>query len=127
MQELPFSTGPGEIATEDCLTHRCVSFRKRRLERDRFRRRLVCRSRTFSKRQHGKTAEPVVVGCDAGVGEGIVWIKRDGLVITDDGPGEPVFGKRIPVKAPAQVSLVSLRIVCAALRKSDALVAGQMR
>src|SRR6185295_7892598 len=127
MQELPFCTGPGEIATEDCLTHRGVPFGERRLERDRFRRCLVCRSRTFSKRQYCKTAEPIVVGSDAGVGEGIVWIQRDRLVIADDGPGESILGKRIPVEASTQVSLVSLRVVCAALRKSDAFVAGQMR
>src|SRR6185437_9269890 len=127
MKQLPFSTGPGEVATKDCLAHRGISFGERWLERDGLRRRFICGSGTLGKRHYRKTAEPVVVGGDAGVGEGIVWIKRDGLVIADDGPGETVFGKRVPVEAPAQVSLVGLRVVCAALGKSDAFVAGQMR
>src|SRR6185369_14137061 len=38
-----------------------------------------------------------------------------------------VFGKRVPVEAAAQVSLVSLRVVRAALGESHALVAGQVR
>src|SRR5258706_3280424 len=127
MQQLPFSAGPGEVATKDCLAHRGISFGERWLERDCLRRRFVCRSRTLGKRHHGKTAEPVVIGSDAGISEGIVWIEGDGVVIPDDGPCETVLGKRFPVEAPAQVGLVGLRIVCAALRKSDALVAGQMR
>src|SRR6185503_18394492 len=127
MQQLPFSAGPGEVATKDCLAHRGISFGERRLERDCLRSRFICRSRTLGKWHYRKAAEPVVVGGDAGVSESIVWIKGDRLVIADDGPGETVFGKRVPIEAPAQVSLVGLCVVCAALSKSNALVPGQMR
>src|SRR6185295_190890 len=114
MQQLPFSTGPREIATENRLANRGITFSERGLERHCFRSRLVSRRRTFGKWQHGKTAKPVVVSRDAGIRERIVRIKRDRLVITDDGPGETIFGKRVPVEAAAQIGLVSLGVVGAA-------------
>src|SRR5258705_11054164 len=58
--------------------------------------------------------------------DGIVWVEGYRLEIANDGASKTVFSKCVPVEATAKVSLISLRIVCAALCQIDALVTRQM-
>src|SRR6185312_11061306 len=116
--------GPGEITAEYRPAHRCAALGQCRIERDRFRARFISSSGTLGKGKDSETAEPVVVRRDTGIGQSIVGIERNRLVITNNRARESVFGKRVPIETAAQVSLVSLGVVRAALSEPHALVAG---
>src|SRR5215813_9217512 len=89
--------------------------------------RFVSCSGAFGKRHHRKASQPIVIRSDSRVGHCIVGVECGSLVITNNRPREPVFSKCIPVKPPAQISLVSLRIVGASLGELLAFVASELR
>ena len=58
---------------------------------------------SFIWRQNAIDTEPVVIIGDAGVGERVVCIVSNRLVISDKSLGETFFGEGVPVKSSAQV------------------------
>ena len=125
--QVMFGAGPRKIASKYRLPQSRVCFGEVRIQINGGGRSFIRRCRAFGERHHAENAEPVVIVCDARVSQRVFRIERDRLLITDDRPREALFGKRIPVKASAQVRFVRLRIVCAALRQSKSLVHSQVR
>src|SRR5690349_21842660 len=93
-----FRAGPGEVATEYCLSERNVAFRKVRIELDCRRSCFVRRRRALCKRHHTEHAEPVVIVGHPRIGERVLRIECDGLLVTHDRACETIFSKRVPVK-----------------------------
>src|SRR5256885_5458779 len=123
---MTLSTSPGKIATERRLGQCRVPLGQCWINGHGGGCGVVGCSRALCKRQHGKGPQPVVIQRHTGVGDRIVWVKRDRLVITDDGPRKAVLSECIPVKASTKISLVRLRIVGASFGQPDALVARQL-
>jgi hypothetical protein len=72
-------------------------------------------------------ARPVVVGGDACVSERIVRVERERVLEGFEHAGEGFGRELVPEVAPAQVGVVRLRVVGAALFEAAPLVAGQLR
>src|SRR5258705_9348750 len=69
----------------------------------------------------------MVICRDTGMCESVIWIQCDSLLITDDSPGEAIFGKGIPVKATTQICLMRLWIIGSAFGQAKTFVNRQMR
>ena len=124
VEKLSFSAGPGEVAAEHSLAQRSMSFRQQRIDRHGGRCSFIGCGRAFGKWHNGKRPEPIVIRRQSGISNSVVWIERDGLVVTYNCSRKTIFVEGIPIKAAAKVGFVSLWIIGAALRQTDTLLTG---
>src|SRR4030095_17169555 len=121
-----FSAEPREVSREYCRPEGGVAFGQIWIEVVCGCRCCVCRRRAFSKRKDAERTEPAVISRDAGVGDSVVWIECDRLLITNDCFGETFLGKGVPIEATTQVGFMCLWVVGATLRQTQTFIHGQM-
>src|SRR5258705_13095857 len=84
---LPVRDGPIKIVTDGGKTKRAVGFSRTLIQLNCFGRRLFGRERGLDKRPDTENAEPVVVISDTGVGQRVLWIQLNRVVVAFEGLG----------------------------------------
>src|SRR5215216_4129891 len=112
--QMTLGTGPRKVAAEYRLAQRSMTFGKMWIELDCGLSSFVRRGGTFRKRHHAEDAQPIVIVCHSGIGQCVLRIDRDCLLVTNNRSCKTVFSKPVPVETAAQVGFVCFRIVGAA-------------
>src|SRR5204863_4511041 len=121
-----FRDGPVKVARDGAEAERAVSFCRSRIKLNRFLCRLLGGLRTFLEWSKAEDAQPIVVVGDSRVGQRVLRVEFDRVVVALDGARQPRFGVRVPVITAAEVRFECFGVGRAAFRELVTFVAGKL-
>ena len=125
--EVALALLPVQVVRERGEAERGPALGPRGVQAHRLARGLERRRAGLGEGEDGVDAEHVVVVADAGVGECVVGVERDGAAEVDERAREALLVEGVPVVAPAHVLLVGAGVVRPALLQAQALAARELR
>src|SRR6185436_6500055 len=100
---LAFGNAPVKVEADTCETESAIRFGRTRIQLHCFRSGFLCGRGRLGKWLDTEDAEPVVVIGNAGIGQGILGIEFDSVVVTLERLVQSGFRVTVPVVAAPQV------------------------